>query len=208
MSAGTMLLTLAAILVFCGLLQRVLDRMYLTDRQALAIIGAMLLGTFLPNITLGPVAFNLGGAVIPLAICAYILSKADEPMERWRTLFGIVLTGGAVYGLTLLLPTEAEALPLDPMWLYGLCGGVIAWVLGRSRRGAFVCGIAGVLLADIVSALAAWLQGYKTQLVLGGAGIADAAVISGVLAVLLCELIGETIERFVRGHAGNGEKHQ
>jgi len=208
MSAGTMLLTLAAILVFCGLLQRVLDRMYLTDRQALAIIGAMLLGTFLPNIALGPVAVNLGGAVIPLAVCAYILFKADEPMERWRTLFGSVLTGGAVYGLTLLLPAEAEALPLDPMWLYGLCGGVIAWVIGRSRRGAFVCGVAGVLLADIVSALAAWLQGYQTQLMLGGAGIADGAVISGVLAVLLCELIGETIERFARGHAGNGEEHQ
>ena len=112
-----------------------------------------------------------------------------------------MLTGGAVYGLSLLLPAEAETLPLDPMWLYGVCGGVIAWVLGRSRRGAFVCGILGVLLADVVSGVVSRIQGYQTQLFLGGAGIADAAVVSGVIAVLMCELVGETIERLVSGHA-------
>ena len=180
MTAGMLLLTIAAVLVFCGLLQRVLDRMYLTDRQALLIIGAMIIGTLLPNITLGPVSVNLGGAVIPLGVCAYLLIRADEPVERWRTLLGTVLTGGAVYGL---------------------CGGILAWVLCRSRRGAFACGVAGVILADITSAVVAWAQGYQAQLVLGGAGIADATVISGVLAVLLCELVGETIERLVRGHA-------
>lgn len=200
MTAGMLLLTIAAVLVFCGLLQRVLDRMYLTDRQALLIIGAMIIGTLLPNITLGPVSVNLGGAVIPLGVCAYLLIRADEPVERWRTLLGTVLTGGAVYGLSALLPAEAETLPLDPMWLYGVCGGILAWALGRSRRGAFVCGVAGVILADITSAVVAWAQGYQAQLVLGGAGIADATVISGVLAVLLCELVGETIERLVRGH--------
>lgn len=200
MTAGMLLLTIVAVLVFCGLLQRVLDRMYLTDRQALLIIGAMIIGTLLPNITLGPVSVNLGGAVIPLGVCAYLLIRADEPVERWRTLLGTVLTGGAVYGLSALLPAEAETLPLDPMWLYGLCGGILAWALGRSRRGAFACGVAGVILADIVSAIVAWAQGYQAQLVLGGAGIADATVISGVLAVLLCELVGETIERLVRGH--------
>ena len=71
-------------------------------------------------------------------------------------------------------------------------------MLGRSRRCAFICGIAGIVLADIASAVGAWIQGYNVPLVLGGAGIADAVVISGVTAVLLCELIGEIIERFVR----------
>ena len=54
---------IAAILVFCGLLQRVLDRMYLTDRQALLIIGAMLIGTFLPNVVIGSVSVNIGGHI-------------------------------------------------------------------------------------------------------------------------------------------------
>lgn len=205
MSAGLMLLTIAAVLVFCGLLQRVLDRMRLTDRQALMIIGAMIVGTFLPNISLGPVSINLGGGVIPLAVCGYLLVNADRAVERWRALLGAVLTGGAVYTLSILLPAEAETLPLDPMWLYGLCGGVIAWMLGRSRRGAFICGVAGVVLADAASAVSAAIQGYQTQLVLGGAGIADAAVISGVIGVLMCELLGETLERMVRRHGQGGQ---
>lgn len=205
MTVGAMLLTIAAVLVFCGLLQRVLDRMHLTDRQALLLIGAMLVGTWLPNLRIGAIAVNIGGALIPLGVCVYLFIKADSPLERWRTALGTVLTGGAVYGLSALLPGEAEALPFDPMWLYGVCGGIIAWVVGRSRRGAFVCGVAGVLLADIVNALVISMQGYQTQLVLGGGGIADAAVISGVIAVLMCELIGETIERFVRARTGGDD---
>ncbi len=206
MSGGTMLLLIAAVLVFCGLLQRVLDRMYLTDRQALLLIGLMLAGTFLPSISVGPVLVNIGGALNPLGICAWLFMRADEPVERWRMLWGTLLTGGAVYGLSALLPSEAEALLLDPMWLYGAAGGVIAWLLGRSRRGAFVCGVAGVLLADAANALVVWLQGYQTSLHLGGGGIADAAVVSGVIGVLMCELIGETIERAVRMRTGK-ERH-
>lgn len=197
MSAGMMLLTIGAVLVFCGLLQRVLDRMYLTDRQALLLIALMLVGTFLPSLHLGAVEVSIGGAIIPLGICAYLLWRANG-MERWRTLLGVVLTGGAVYALSALLPSEAELLPADPMWLYGLCGGVIAWLVGRSRRGALICGVAGVVLADIVSAIVAWAQGSAFRLVLGGAGIADATVISGALSVLICELAGEAAERIVR----------
>lgn len=198
MSAGTMLLTIAAVFVFCGLLQRVLDRMYLTDRQALVLIALMLIGTFLPDLDLGFVRISIGGALIPLGVCVYLLFRAGTPLERWRTLFGTVLTAAAVYAMTLLLPSEPERLPFDPMWLYGVIGGVVAWVAGRSRRGAFVCGVGGIILADIASAVVARMNGASVQLVLGGAGIADATVISGVLAVLLCELVGEAIERIVR----------
>ncbi len=205
MTAGMMLLTILAILVFCGLLQRVLDRMYLTDRQALAVIGGMLVGTLLPNITLGNVSVSLGGAVIPLGVCVWLIVKADTSLERWRTLLGCLVTGSVVYALSAFMPAEAEAMLVDPMWIYGLCGGVVAWLAGRSRRAAFVCGVVGILLADIGAAVILWLQGYRTQLVLGGAGIADATVVSGVIAVLFCELLGENIERFVRMHrVGNG----
>ena len=74
-------------------------------------------------------------------------------------------------------------------------------MLGRSRRGAFVCGVMGVLLADMATAVVNWHRGIDQQLVLGGAGIADAVVIAGVLAVLLAELIGEIVERIVRRRA-------
>ena len=148
MSVGMLLLTIAAVLVFCGLLQRVLDRMYLTDRQALLVIALMLIGSWLPDVSIGIVKINLGGSVIPFCLCGYLLVKADEQKERWRSVFGGILTGVSVHILSRVLPSEAEVLPLDPIWLYGLCGGVIAWVLGRSRRAAFICGISGVIIAE------------------------------------------------------------
>ena len=110
-----------------------------------------------------------------------------------------MLTGAALFGLSMLLPDEPEEMFMDPNLLYGLAGRAIAWLLGRSRRGAFICGVMGVILADVATAILNWSRGVDQQLVLGGAGIADTVVISGVLAVLLAELVGEIVERIARG---------
>ncbi|MBP3453205.1 MAG: DUF1614 domain-containing protein [Clostridia bacterium] len=198
MSIGMVVLTVVAVLIFFGVLQRVLDRMHLTDRMALLLVAAMFVGTLLPNVELGMVSVNIGGAVIPLGVCVYLFVKADESKERLRAVIGAVVTGGAVYALSALLPDEPEAMFMDPNLLYGLVGGAVAWLLGRSRRGAFICGVVGVILADVATAVVNWSQGIQQQLVLGGAGIADTVVISGVLAVLLAELVGEVVERMVR----------
>ena len=198
MSIGTIVLTVVAVLIFFGALERVLDRMRLTDRAALLLIAAMFVGTLLPNIQLGRVSLGIGGAVIPLGVCVYLLIRASESKEVWRSLIGAVLTGAAVFGLSMLLPDEPEEMFMDPNLLYGLAGGAIAWLLGRSRRGAFICGVTGVILADVATAILNWNRGVDQQLVLGGAGIADTVVISGVLAVLLAELVGEIAERVAR----------
>ena len=198
MSIGTIVLTVVAVLIFFGALERVLDRMRLTDRAALLLIAAMFVGTLLPNIQLGRVSLGIGGAVIPLGVCVYLLIRANESREVWRSLIGAVLTGAAVFGLSMLLPDEPEEMFMDPNLLYGLAGGAIAWLLGRSRRGAFICGVMGVILADVATAILNWSRGVDQRLVLGGAGIADTVVISGVLAVLLAELVGEIAERVAR----------
>ena len=198
MSIGMLILTVVAVLVFFGVLQRVLDRLHLTDRMALILIAAMFIGTLLPSISIGKVSINIGGAVIPLGVSLYLLYKADERKERIRALIGAVLTGAAVLGLSMLLPDEPEAMFMDPNLVYGIVGGVIAWILGRSRRAAFICGVVGVILADVVTACINWSKGIEQQLVLGGAGIGDTVVISGVLAVLLAELVGEVVERLAR----------
>ena len=44
-----------------------------------------------------------------------------------------------------------------------------------------------------------WSQGVDQRLVLGGAGAFDVIVMSGLIAVLLSELIGEIFERIKRG---------
>ena len=90
-------------------------------------------------------------------------------------------------------------MPFDFNYLYGLAGGALAYLFGRSRRGAFVAGVLGAMIADVWSAIDVWTSGVNQPLVLGGAGAADVIVISGLTAVLLAELVGEIIERMSRG---------
>ena len=197
MTVGSILLSAAAILVLLGVGQRVLAKMHLSDRAALVIIAAMFAGGLLPDLDLGLVRINVGGAVIPLGVCAYIFSRAEND-ERVHAVMGAVVTGGVVYLLGRIMPDEPEKIWIDPVYLCGLVGGVVGYVLGRSRRGAFISGVAGVLLADIINAVTVWTSGISQTLRLGGAGIFDTAVISGLLAVLLAELVGELLERVAR----------
>lgn len=199
MSIGMILLTAVAVLIFFGVAQRVLDRMRLTDRAALVIVAAMFFGTLIPDIKIGMVQFNIGGALIPVGVCLWLIIKAETAKEKWRAVIGSLLTAAIVYVLSLVMPNEPEQIVIDPNYVYGIVGGLAAYLLGRSRRNAFICGVLGVMLADIAVAVVNWSRGISQALVLGGAGIMDAMVISGILGVLLAELVGEIIERMVRG---------
>lgn len=199
MSVGMILLTVVAILVFFGVAQRVLDKMYLSDKMALLLIALMFFGTLIPNVTIGRVSFSLGGTLIPVGVCVFLFVKAGTGKEKIRALIGAVVTAGIIYALSALLPNEPEAMFIEPMYLYGIVGGIVAYLLGRSRRGAFICGVLGILLADVAQAVVNWTSGIDQPLVLGGAGVFDAMMFSGILGVLLCELLGELIERVTRG---------
>ena len=198
MSIGLILLSILSVLILFGVTQRVLDRMQLTDRAALLIAAAIFFGGLVPDIRIGQVAVNLGGAVVPLAVCVWLLIKTDTGKEARRALISSVLTGAAVYWLGRVLPDEPEKFILDPQYIYGLAGGLIAYLIGRSRRAAFISGVLGIVLADITAALVAWRSGISQTLVLGGAGAMDTIVLSGLIAVLLAELVGEILERLAR----------
>ena len=202
MSIGMILLVVISLLILFGVLQRVLDRMALTDRQALACVAAIFIGGWLPDITLGMVTINIGGSLVPLIVCVYLFLHAGTAKERIRAAVASVLTAAAIYAVTLVYPADPIAMPmLDPMILYGICGGLIAWLLGRSRRSAFIAGVLGVILADAISGLSVWLRGVNQPIHLGSAGALDAVVLAGVIAVLMCELVGEIMERIQTGRA-------
>ncbi|HIQ72502.1 MAG TPA: DUF1614 domain-containing protein [Candidatus Onthenecus intestinigallinarum] len=203
MSIGMILLTVLALLILFGVGERVLDRMHLTDRQALFMVAAIFVGGWLPDIEIGRVSVNIGGALVPLGLCVYLLVRAGTGKERVRALVAAVLTGAAVYLIGRLMPADPIQTIVDPNYVYGLAAGVIAYLLGRSRRAAFFAGVVGVLLADIAVAALNWSRGIDQTLHLGSAGALDAVVISGLLAVLLAEFIGEAIERMTTGRASD-----
>ena len=200
MTTGLILLAITGALVLFGVGQRVLDRLRLTDRQALFFVLALLVGGLLPDIPLGAnISVNAGGALVPVGLCVYLLIKAGSAKEVIRALVASALTGAAIYFLGKLLPDEPETAFMDFNYLYGLVAGIVAYLFGRSRRGAFVAGVLGAVIADVWSAAEIWMQGVSQPLRLGGAGAMDVIVISGIVAVLLAEFMGEVIERMTRG---------
>lgn len=201
MPIGYILLIVVTLLIVFGVAHRVLDRMRLTDRQALFFVAALFIGGIIPDIRIGRVLLNIGGAIVPLVLCIYLFAKAGTAKERWRAIAASVISGGAVFALGRFMPTEPGALPFDNI-LYGLVAGLIAYVLGRSRRSAFIGGVMGILLADITQGIINAMNGLTTTpIVLGGGGMLDMVVVSGLLAVLLAEVIGEIRERMQGGSA-------
>ena len=200
MTIGFILLIITGLLILFGVGQRVLDRLRLTDRQAIVFIVLIIAGGFIPEIAVTErFSFNLGGALIPLALCVYLWFEADTALERARCLIASVITGIAVWLLGRYMPADPSVLPMDPGWAYGIAAGLIAWVFGRSRRGAFIAGTLGVMLADVGSWMYVRSMGVDQSLALGGAGGFDVIVIAALLAVLVSELVGELVERVKRG---------
>lgn len=200
MTIGLVLLVIAGVLVLAGVGQRVLDKLRLNDRQALLFIVLIIAGGFLPEIPITPqFSVNIGGALIPLGLCVYLWVKTDTALERARCLAAALATGAVVYALGRFMPNEPEEIVIDPGYMHGLAAGVIGYLFGQSRRGAFIAGVLGVMLANVAGAVYVWSQGVDQRLVLGGAGAFDVIVMTGLIAVLLSELVGELLERIQRG---------
>ncbi len=199
---GMLSLLVVTALIYLGFLHRVLDRMRLTKVQALVILIAMLAAGFLPNLPIaGGLSINVGGALIPVGVSLYLIVTADQAAEKRRAL----ITAGVVAVITFftekILPLHGDfGFDLDPLFVPAVNAAITAYLLGRSRRAAFIGGIFGVLLTDIL----AWSENFflyrlHVPIVLGSTGVFGAAVIGGMGAVLLAELLGETLERIQGG---------
>ncbi|NMB45530.1 MAG: DUF1614 domain-containing protein [Firmicutes bacterium] len=203
MPLGLILLLVTAGLVYFGLAQRVLDRMNLTDSQAFIFIGLIIAGSFVDiPISRGPVAIsvNVGGAVIPLVLVFWLISRADSAVEKWRGLVAGVATGIVIWGFAQLVGYREPAEQwLDPIWSYSLIAGIAGYLAGRSRRSAFIAGTLGIMVSDLIHMGIALAKGMATTVAIGGAGAFDATILAGLVAVILAEVIGESRERLGGG---------
>ncbi|MCF8011538.1 MAG: DUF1614 domain-containing protein [Clostridiales bacterium] len=211
---GLLVLIVVSLLIYFGLAQRVLDRLRLSDRSALIIIGALIVGSFITiPVSSGnyDVSINVGGGIIPLVLAGYLLVKARSYSAFYKAGFATIVTAGVIYGAGSYWgagDTEPGGQIfgfLDAVWAYPLIAGVVAYITGRSRRAAFIAATLGVMLTDVGYLI--WLvtggQAIGT-VAIGGGGAFDTIVLSGIVAVLLAEIIGEVRERAqkIQSHQG------
>lgn len=198
---GILLLVVISILIFLGLAHQVLDRLYLSDRGGLLVIAVMIVGSFIDiPIWINPkVSLNIGGALVPLALSIYVLIKAGSGKEWIRSLIGIVVTVGVLYGVSRLYRFDTKTGFIEPQYLWAILSAVIAYVIGRSRRLAFIIATVGLIAMDIVRIFEVARLGIAAPVMIGGAGAFDTIVVASVLAVLLAELIGESREALQGG---------
>ncbi|MBP2653549.1 MAG: hypothetical protein H6Q73_1118 [Firmicutes bacterium] len=202
MPVGMIVLLVVGVLVYFGVAQRLLDRMRLTDKQALLVIAAIIVGSFISiPVMRTPTALNVnvGGAIIPAALAIWLIYKADETAERVRAVFASLLVAAVVLLGSRYLPYEPETMFMDPKLIYGIAAGLIAYIAGRSRRSAFVGGVLGIVLSDIFHFVTILRAGIPGTTSIGGAGAFDVVVIAGIVAVAAAELVGETRERLQDG---------
>jgi len=201
MPFGVVALLAVAILVYFGVLHRVLDRMRLDDRTALLILLLMIVGSFF-NLTVlrrPPLIINLGGAVVPVGVAVYLLATADTAREKLRGALAALVAGAVIYlGFKFLNPEE-QTMIIEPTYFFAVVAGVVGYLAGRSRRASFVAGTMGVVIADIAHYVEVVTTGVRGQTWIGGAGAFDSVVIAGLLAVILAEVVGETREFMARG---------
>lgn len=210
MTIGVSLLLITGVLIYFGIARSILDRLKITDTVALFIIAAIIAGSFLTiPLSRDPlINLNVGGGLIPIFLAIYILSRAESTTEVLRAIAATVLTAAVIYAVTIIFQDFGEGRDIiDPMYIFAVVGGVFGYLFGRSRRGSFVAGSLGFLLYELINVWKVLSGRIVTEVRLGGAGAFDSIVISGLFAVLLAELIGETRERIQGGPRGDERRN-
>jgi len=211
---GIIALIVVSVLVYFGLAHRILDRMRLSDKTALGILAAIIIGSFIDiPISMGRVSasVNVGGGLIPIGLAVYVLSKAGTSKEWIRALIATGTTGAVIWVLGTYVmhgdPGERYGV-LDPLWMYPIVGGLVAYIAGRSRRSAFIAATLGVLSLDVINWIYLTVTGTPGRVNIGGAGAFDSIMLAGIVAVLLAEVVGETRERLQGGPATEGRPRE
>lgn len=201
MPLGMITLLVVLALVYFGTAERILDRMRLTDKQAIILLLAIGIGSFIDiPIMSSPsvLTINVGGALIPILLCGWLILKADTMRERLRAILSAVIVGTLVFLGSRYMPSEPETMFIDPKLFYGVGAGIIAYLFGRSRRSAFIGGVLGIVLSDLLHMGMLLTNGIVGTTAIGGAGAFDVIMIAGLVAVMTAECIGEVRERMAR----------
>jgi len=125
------------------------------------------------------IAVNLGGCIIPLLLCIYLLPKAP-PLP---TLFATIITVIVSFKISRVVPGMGIVVPalLPP-----LIAVALAFLFSPANKipVAYISGVLGVLIgADILNLPN--LGGYPGVMSIGGAGVFDGIFLVGIISALL-----------------------
>jgi hypothetical protein len=176
--------------------QKLLDKMRLSDRWAIAILFGIIIGLIIPPIKItNSISFSIGGFLIPVGVCVYLLIKVGLSSDLARAVVGSIITAVVITLLQILLPAETpQDIIVDNHYIYGVVAGLTAYILGRSRRNAFISSVFGITLSSVFVMIYNLFMGLPAVLHLGVGGISTTLILSALIAVGLAELVGKTIE--------------
>jgi uncharacterized membrane protein len=131
------------------------------------------------------VAINVGGALIPLLLVAYLLLRFGI---GWRVLLATALVTAGVHSLA--HPVRGVGIVLPSVLLPGLFAAAAAIVLDpwTAPRTAFIAGTIGTLLGADLLNWTVFADLGAPVVSIGGAGTFDGIFVTGVAAVLLAGL--------------------
>lgn len=124
------------------------------------------------------IAINVGGAIIPLFICLYLLRKA--PLDK--TIIAIVISSLIVYKLAKPVPMLGVTVPV---FIPPLVAVTLAILFSPRNPApvAYISGVLGVLIgADLMNIGCLLTPGVMS---IGGAGVFDGIFMVGIISALL-----------------------
>ena len=195
MSVSLIIISVVILLIMFGAGQKILDGLRLNDKEALIILILICVGILIPPIWIGKYfCFSIGGFLIPFALSVYLLISCGWSRDLLRACIGTILVAALIYALEWILPADPEDVLIDNMFVYGVVAGVVAYLLGRSRRNAFVSCLFGITLAQVLQWVINLSKDTPSILGLGVGGAFGTYVVAIVVSVAVSEFLGRCFE--------------
>ena len=158
---------------------------HLYSGQVVTFFGMQYVVPLMVNSPRTVVAVNLGGAVIPILLSAYLILKNKMFV---KSLIAVSIVTIAVHQVAHAVPGVGIA---EPTFVPPLVTVVVALLISRRQAAplAYVAGSMGTLIgADLLNL--GKLQGLGAPIAsIGGAGTFDGIFLTGILAVLLASIL-------------------
>lgn len=174
----------ATILILALILFGSMVNIPITRRKMMRVERSGFLGLFRKqSLEYHGINVNLGGAVIPVLISLFFLTKI--PLRPTLIATGLMIL--ISYGLAKIIPGRGIAIPA---FIPPIFSALFAFILAPEFAApiAFVSGVLGILIGGDLLNLRKAIRVSPGMLSIGGAGVFDGIFLVGIISVLLTSL--------------------